>query len=426
MSSFVRRAAAVSLLLAAAGCADRPLPLEPEATGRVPLAAAPGAGGPGSSLLQGRHERLARRLAIALRDPSFRATVFQTLQRSPLREGKVHLQRFLTHEQGRNRHRLSELSAESEAAIGADLDASGPIEVYLPVPEHRRRWGGDANVLVATAEGDHDVPVAYDVWGQRRLLDPNRPPGVPVIALGRAEVDFAAAESAHAPCITCDEDPGALTGGTAGGGAAGGGGAGAVASGPAGLYMTYAKFSSTFEGWLKGDPEFEVHILGQDGTSSSMKSYQCAGEKAGGPYAFDQNSTEWSGSVLLFSQAQLDAYQAEHPGQSVRVFVLEDDDTACQIKMDSTRVAKLFQQLVQTYGTLTGGKDDKLFSVKTFTKAVSLLNLFRSAWSVITTQDDVVGNAIEDSVAGEFWPGANWIVKGENTVTNGAIRLELR
>jgi len=29
-------------------------------------------------------------------------------------------------------------------------------------------------------------------------------------------------------------------------------------------------------------------------------------------------------------------------------------------------------------------------------------------------------------VAGEYYPGANWIVKGENTVTYGAIRLEMR
>jgi hypothetical protein len=59
-------------------------------------------------------------------------------------------------------------------------------------------------------------------------------------------------------------------------------------------------------------------------------------------------------------------------------------------------------------------------------KAASLLNLFKSGWSVITTQDDLVGNAIEDVVAREFFPGANWIVKGENTITSGAIRLEMR
>jgi hypothetical protein len=27
---------------------------------------------------------------------------------------------------------------------------------------------------------------------------------------------------------------------------------------------------------------------------------------------------------------------------------------------------------------------------------------------------------------GKFYPGANWIVKGENNVTNGWIKLEMR
>ena len=95
------------------------------------------------------------------------------------------------------------------------------------------------------------------------------------------------------------------------------------------------------------------------------------------------------------------------------------------IKIDSTRVSNLFKNLNTVYGDLTGGKDE-LFSIKTFTKAVSLLNFFKATWSVITTQDDLIGNAIEDVVAREYFPGANWIVKGENTVTNGAIRLEMQ
>ena len=177
---------------------------------------------------------------------------------------------------------------------------------------------------------------------------------------------------------------------------------------------------------MKGDPEFEVHILGQDGTSTAMKSYQCAGEKAGAPYQYDQNGKEWSGSVMLFSQAQLDAYERDHPGQSVRVFVVEDDDGACAIKSDSTRLSRLFQQLLTGYGTLTGGKADSLFSIKTFKSGSTLISLLKSVWSLITTQDDVVGNALEDSVAREYWPNANWIVKGENSVTNGALRLEMR
>src|SRR5207253_8037028 len=51
--------------------------------------------------------------------------------------------------------------------------------MYLPVPEHRRNWKGDANVLVATALADHDPPVAFDVQGNRLVLDPERPPATP-------------------------------------------------------------------------------------------------------------------------------------------------------------------------------------------------------------------------------------------------------
>jgi len=40
--------------------------------------------------------------------------------------------------------------------------------------------------------------------------------------------------------------------------------------------------------------------------------------------------------------------------------------------------------------------------------------------------DEIVGNAVEDVVVGISYPGYNWIVKGENTVTNGWIKLEMK
>ena len=58
-----------------------------------------------------------------------------------------------------------------------------------------------------------------------------------------------------------------------------------------------------FEGWLKGGPEFEVHILGQKGQTDSLTDYQCAGEKQAAPYYFDQDALDWSGSVMLLSFA---------------------------------------------------------------------------------------------------------------------------
>jgi hypothetical protein len=416
MSPSVRRAALVLALVAGAACAEHPSPMEPGSGSGAP--GAPPAAVQAAADQRSRHERLARAFALALRDRDFRLAVFDALAASRVREGKVHLQQFLMLEHGKQRHRLAGLAEQAEAVLAADLDQSAPIEIYLPVPAHRGTWRGDDDLLVATAETDRDIPVAYDPKGKRLLLDPDRPPAVPVIALQRAEVDFGSAGPAAAICAECAGD------GTGGGSGSGSGSGSASAQSP-GLYLTYAQFNSTFEGWLKGAPEFETHVLGQDGGSNAMRSYQCAGESAGIPYQYNQDDKIWRGSVLLFSQAQLDAYKAAHPGQALRVFVVEDDDAPCVIKTDSARVTKLFQQLVATYGVWTAGKDT-LISMKTYRKAASLLALLKSAWSVLASQDELVGNAIEDSVAAEYFTGANWIVKGDNTVTNGAIRLEMR
>lgn len=428
MFPFSRRAGLLAALLLLAACSDRPNPVESDPGPPPPIAGQPD-GTPGFSRQQERHQRLASRIAQGLRDTEFRAAVFGALQKSGHREGKVHLQRLMVEEGGWARRRLAELTGEPEAAIAADLDGGSPIEIYLPVRAHRRDWQGTPSVLVATAERDRDAPVAFDAWGARRLLDPDLPPSTPVIALGRAETAFGPAGLSLTSCTTCDEDP---DGGVSSGGKGGTGGTGGIPggqpapAGPSGLYMTYARFNETFEGWLKGDPEFEVHILGKDGSANTMSSYACAGAEAGGPYTFDQNSENWSGNVLLFSAAEFAAYERAHPGQAVRVLVLEDDDGSCEIKTDSARVDRMLRQIIATYGVLVGGKNDSLFSVKTFNKAVSAWNLARTIWSFITTQDDIVGYAIEDSVAGEFSPPANWMVKGEHNVTNGAIRLEMK
>lgn len=423
MSPLVRRAAALAALLVAAACAERPTPLEPRSDhppASAPLAAS---GAPEQAI----HERLTRRFAQALRDADFRSSVYQALQRSRVREGKVYLQQFLAADNGKHRKRLAELAEEADAAVAGDLSTAAPIEIYLPVPEQRKAWKGDAKVLVATAEGDRDAPVAYDTKGKRQLLDPDRPPNTPVIALGRAEVGFAPAGPAGIDCSDCWDDGSGGTGGDPGIPYGGGGGSyGGAALNSPGLYLTYAKFGSKFEGWLKGAPEFEVHVMGREGTSNAMRSYQCAGETAVPPYEFNQDEKEWSGNVMLFSQTQLDIYNAANPGHALRILVLEDDDTPCVIKTDSSRVTKMIQAIANSYGIYSGGKDTPIFSVKQFKNAPTLLGIFRSFWSFFQSQDEIVGFALEDAVAGEYVPGANWIVKGENTVTNGALRLVMR
>src|SRR5689334_4820170 len=340
MSPAIRHAIAVAALVALAACGERPTPLAPHPDGAASGAAAP-AGDPSSE--RSRHERLARRFALALADAGFRNQVLHALQQSQVREGKIHLQRFLHEDNGTRLHRLAELASDSDNAVAGDLDASAPIEVYLPVPSQRRGWHGDANLLVATEEADHEAPVAFDTRGRRLQLDPDTPPTVPVIALERAEVNF---ESGPALAEGYDTDPDKefVGGGTETG-------TGSVPSTP-GLWMTYSHIDSSFEGWLKGAPEFEIHMLGQDGNTTRMRSYQCSGESAGGPYQFNQDDHDWNGNVLLFSQAQLDAYKAEHPGQALRILVLEDDDTRCVIKSDSARIQRFFSEIVSHYGEL--------------------------------------------------------------------------
>ena len=402
---------ALALLVGGLACSDRT-----PGTGPAPgPAAGPPAGSPAATTAAAAPpEQLARGLALALADPAFRARVRAELDRSPYREHKLPFQRFLAADGGLALAALARGTGRTTTELAREADRTIPLEMYLPVPAHRRAWTGGPDVLVATAIADHDVPVAFDVHGSRRLLDPEHPPATPVIAVVPVETDFSPKPSALIACLEyC-------------GGGGGGGGGVSPPPPPPGLYMTKAHFVEDFEGWLKGSPEFEVHILGQKGQSDSLTDYQCAGEKQPGTYYFDQNDLDWSGSVMLFSQSQLDAYNAAHPGQNVRVFVVEDDDTACEIKANRDNLGNLFKAVDAAYKAATAGNQKTSTLVKVFTQANAFQKLLSAIASFFNTNDELVGNAVEDAVVGTTYPGYNWIVKGENTVTNGWIRLEMK
>jgi hypothetical protein len=396
---------AFALLAALNGCADREPATAPSAASSAEFAARE------TSHL----ERVARRFALALADPDFRAEVKRQLDASPFPEHKIHLRHFLAASGGRARGALARAGGGvREAEVDAEVEAAPQLEVYLPVPDHRARWNGGEDLLVATALQDRDEPIAFSLRGERQVLNPDRPPATPVLALVPVETDFdrplAALQAICPPDLGC--------------GGGGGGGIGAVAPSP-GLYLTASHFVKDFEGWLKGSPEFEIHIMGQSGATDSLTDYQCAGEHAAGPYAFDQNNLDWSGSVMLFSQSQIDSYKAKHPGQSFRIVALEDDDTACQIKVDQDRWKAVISSAGPIYRDITGAIDTA--SVPRLIKAAKNLQNFLSALaSWITSSDDLIGNAIEDRIVGEYHVGANWIVKGETNVTNGWLKLEMK
>jgi hypothetical protein len=394
----------VALAAALAAC-DRPAPTAVnEDTPPAPVALS-------SAHERAAMDRLARRLARALADPAFRAYLKAELDRSPFVEHKLQLQRFLRSSGRRALKEVARLSAASDSEVEAEANAAIPLEIYFPVPAHRTAWSGGPDVLVASARHDRDAPVAYNVEGRRQILSPDGPPSTPVLAVVPVETDFGADELvANAPTLPSPDPPPPPP----------------PPASPSGLYMTYAHFVQDFEGWFKGDPEFEIHILGQAGTSDSLADYQCAGARAGGYYSFDQNDLDWSGKVLLFSQSQLNAYKTAHPNQNFRILALEDDDTACAIKFDSNRFKNMIGTLQVEYPNLTGGKDTTSSLVKYVKRANALQKILRAAYSFLTTQDDMIGNAIEDVVIGKSYPGANWIIKGEKNVTNGWIKLGMQ
>lgn len=409
------RGAWLGLLLAACSSPDDTGPAGPRPETGPGLSQTPTGAAGQSDPDRTRHDRLARRVARALRDPGFRQTVFDEIGRSGFAEKKVHLQGFMARAGGTERRRLAQLSGDAEDVIQADLDQGAAIEMYFPIPSHRQQWTGGPNLLVATAERDGESPVAYDLFGRRSQLSPTTPPSTPVLMVGPAETRFD-----RGPALV-DECPGCILPPPPGG----------VTPSPTpapGVYMTATKFTGTFESWFKGSPEFEVHVLGQAGSSNGMTTYQCAGENAGGPYQFDQNSSSWTGNVMLFSPTQFDQYKVQHPGQNLRLFVVEDDDTSCEIKIDSTRTTNLFDAVKLVYNDLTGAQDSTTgLGTRIIRNAPIYLRVIRAVTSWFKTNDDPVGNAVEDPVAaGAFLPGANWLIKGERSITNGAVRLEYR
>ena len=351
-------------------------------------------------------------VAKGLKNPAFRAYLKAQLDASPYREHKLQFETFLAANSGRGLREVASENNVTKEDIAAAAKAAIALEIYLPVPAHRAAWQGDEHILVATALTDDDPPIAFDPAGRRQVLDPKTPPSTPVLAIVPVETDFSV-QPARQQCVECDDGVGS-------------GGGGSPPPPPPGLYMTKSHFTQDFEGWLKGSPEFEVHILGQKGTTDSLYDYQCAGEHAGGPYYFDQNDLDWSGNVLLFSKTQVDQYNAAHPGENLRVFVVEDDDTACQIKTDPDRFQKLIFNVDSTYNRFTTGNDSSTVVQKYWGYAKAAYNVWQALASWLKSNDELVGNAVKDDIVGAFYPGYNWFVKGENNITNGWIDLEMR
>ena len=311
---------AVPLLMVAAGCAE-------PSTSSSPVTS-PGLETASPFERQSALERTARRFALAMADPAFRARVRTSLERSRFREQKIDAQPVLR--------------GLGEEAL-ADLDLLGSLELYLPVPSQRQAWRGTDDFLVATSMVDGDTPVAFDARGRRTVLDPATPPASPVLALLPAEIDFNAQPN-QATCTpeTCPTE----------------GGGGEVPPAPHGIYLTQSYIYDLHEDWLRGSPEIEAMFMGPLTDTTQMSLIACANESAYGARYYNQDNHAWTGNVLIADSMQLErvraAYPVGTPWKLVRFTVAfwEDDSGRCQI---ATTVNTWKNKLLGSGMVLLGG-----------------------------------------------------------------------
>ena len=370
---------------------------------------------------------LVRAVAAALGDQGLRSRLLADLRAAPNVEHKLPLSDYL---EGRSGGillaKMAKESGRSRPALRALLASVRPLELYMPVAEHRARWRGEAPLLVAGLIEDEEMPVAFAAGGASAAVSADAAPATPTIVLVPVETDFTRpldlsiarnVDDAGGAGIgtylidPCDIDPTAC----------GGGGTPPAPVKPPGLYMTFARYYDLGEPWTKGNPEIEVHIHGPSETSAITDGIDlsCSGEHAKDPYKrFDQNNHFWSGDVLLFSQAELDAYRAR-TSDGFNVLAWEDDDTACTIKNDKDNIKGAIQTTSDVYKVASVKDDGLLLRIGRFVAA-----LYKNA-SWLLSNDDWLGDAVDQTMVGRSDADATHAVM-KGTSVNGRVKLVVR
>ncbi len=231
-----------------------------------------------ADLMQDRLNQITREMALVLANPTVRRLVFDALNESVYPEHKLHFGTFLR-ENTTITDRIATargLSATTDDVL-ATLDGIIDLEFYMPVKEHFAKWNGDENIIVANVLfDDGTIPTAFDLSGSRvRLFSADEPPDTPTLAVVPVETDFSAVDQAPSDLRSMMTSNG--------------------------LIMTRAEAFDDHEGFLKGDPEFEMHVWVKQ-PNGSFTDQQCAGKKQASPFQYDHNDSLWTGSVRLIDE----------------------------------------------------------------------------------------------------------------------------
>ncbi|MEO5739116.1 MAG: hypothetical protein ABIS29_00780 [Vicinamibacterales bacterium] len=426
-SSAVRTTQALALALAAAACTA-------DTTQPVPTTALAALVSEGKSDAQSRQGELARRVALALRDPDLRQRVKVDMRDAPMKEFKLRLTDYLIGASGSKLlASVAQSGATSENAVLGDMRGLPQLEFYMPVAEHRKKWRGEDNLIVATQIEDTDDPIAWDLTGKRVKLSLAAPPETPVLVIVPVETDFSRKLTAVERAARGDpkretiEDPAAPAAATTYGLVCDtpscGGGTGTPLGLPAGLYITFQRLVDMGEPWTLGAPEIEVHVHGPiaPGAPQYGADLACSGDRVSYPRGFNQDNAFWSGEALIFDQAQINNYNAiQQSGFNVSVW--EDDNNKCETKQESFNLAARFSAIGTAVGgyaavTAATGIGPTVIAAGTFVAAVY------QSLTFLWTNDDFLGTYVNAAAIGASYADANHVLYKDGGLINGRAML---
>jgi len=375
---------------------------------------------------------IARLVAISLNNEAARQQLKRDMRAAPFREHKLELSPYLRSKEGQTLlTRMAAANTSNENAVFATLAAIRPLEFYMPVPAHREKWTGKADVLVASQLEESAPLVAFDESGAQVAVDVKTAPNQPTLSIVPIETRFdlpmdpkksrnqrdenGAAigtlepfELTQSNLIACDA--------TCGGGGGGGGGT----TIPPGIYLEFSRLIDEKEPWVRGDPEIEVHIQGpyMGSAPTYADDLSCSGER---PYDsrkyFDQNGNFWSGRVLLFGEDEVVAFTQKF-GDGFHVMFWEDDNQPCTLRLDTNSLTALLQSTAQATTTVAikvlPGANWVIVT------AAFLGSLFSNAGAWLTTNDDFLGVAVDQASAGYYYPDNTHVIMDGRTFNGRA------
>jgi uncharacterized protein YjdB len=264
-------------------------------------------------------QELARAMARSLREPAMRGLVRAALAQSLVKEEKVHFNSYVRGPGRALLQSMSRQSGRSEAGLEELLAQAGSLEMYFPVKEHRAAWRGGEDLLVASVYRDHEAPLGFNLAGNPVTLSAKEPPATATLVLVPAE-DF-----------TADGTP------TGRGLSLGRGGQrtqvsqelSTTATDMRGVYVKYVEIPGDYEGWARGEPEYEFYLERFQGGRQQLR---CAGADGPSPFQWNMDGKTWSTPFLI-------GWESELPSDAgFAMFLYEDDDIPCVVNNDKDYV----------------------------------------------------------------------------------------